>query len=369
MEGKFKNRESKISPELLLKRYWPYLSVAVIIIVAISYGLFHYAITRGDDPEPDQNATTTTQIQEHEWDGLYDRQLDGFRVSEEEASLIPRAVMIENHVDARPLSGVSKASVVFEAPVEGGITRMLVVFDATTTVEKIGPVRSARPYFVEIAQALNAMYVHVGGSPEALNRIGGLSNFYNLDEMAGESYFWRASNRYAPHNAYTNSDNLNEAEQDKKWMARKFTAWSFDDPESNEFGDVREVQIPYDGSYKVKWVFDERTGLYQRYLGGTIQKDLDGSFVTSKNIVVLESEQRVLDDYGRLFVRTTGEGKAWVYQNGYAQEGKWKRQSSNFFEILTPDDNDISLSRGNTWVEFATLEKYQPIEKVSSLDE
>ena len=119
-------------------------------------------------------------------------------VSAEEANLQPYAVMIDNHPDARPSSGLAAANLVFEVPVEGGMTRYMAVFDATTTVDQIGPVRSARPYFVELADALGAVYAHVGGSPDGLNLITSLPKFRDLNEFWNGKYFWRSAKRDAP---------------------------------------------------------------------------------------------------------------------------------------------------------------------------
>ncbi len=330
------------------------------LLLILSLGFLGYALRGGDDL-PTQESGFTTPTSTEPDDGLVSRWLDGIRVPEEEANLLPRAVMIENHVDARPLAGINDASLVFEATVEGGITRLMAVFNASTTVNEIGPVRSARPYYVEWAQSLDAIYVHVGGSPEALNRIGGLSTFRNLDEMAGESYFWRSRIRAAPHNVFTSSENLDEVQSDKEWEAGKFTPWIFMD-EDDEFepGKIRDITIPFDGSYKVKWIYDEDSNSYERYLRGQRDKDKKGSKINAKNILVISTDQSVLDDVGRLFIRTTGEGKGWYFYGGEAKEIVWSRKAGTFYKIKTPDDREVAFLRGNTWIEIASLPRYEP---------
>ncbi len=358
-EGSQKNTQTITAIAGWVKRHWPYLAGGAFLIFVLSIGFLVYAL-RGDNNQPSTNnlvAPTSTEPD----DGLTARWLDGIRVPESESRMLPRAVMIENHVDARPLAGIADASLVFEAPVEGGITRLMAIFSASTTVDEIGPVRSARPYYVEWAQSLDAIYAHVGGSPEALNRIGGLTNFRNLDEMAGERYFWRSKNRPAPHNVYTSSENLSKVQTDKEWKSGEFTPWIFTDEETGFTpGNVRNVTIPFDGSYKVKWVYDEESNSYERYLAGSRDKDKKGTPVNAKNILVISTDESVLDDKGRLFIRTTGEGKGWYFAGGEVKEIVWSRTGSNFYKINTPDGRDVAFLRGNTWIEIASLPRYEP---------
>ncbi len=344
------------------KRHWPYLAGGAFLVVLVSFGLLAYALYSPADKIPSSTETATT-TESASFDGLVPRCLDGVLVASEDSCLLPRAIMIENHVDARPLAGIAQASIVFEAPVEGGITRLMVVFDATTTVQEIGPVRSARPYYVEWAQSLGAVYAHVGGSPEALNRIGGLMNFKNLDEMAGENYFWRSKTRFAPHNVYTNSENLNECQDKKGWEpVAEFKPWIFIDQDTDFTpGEIREITIPYSGSYKVKWVYDTESGLYERYVGGRAEKDKQGDGIYYKNILVLVTEERTLDDVGRLFIRTTGTGKAYYFTGGEVTEAVWSRDSNEFYTIKTADGRDVGFLRGNTWIHIASSPKYEPV--------
>ncbi|MDD5438178.1 MAG: DUF3048 domain-containing protein, partial [Patescibacteria group bacterium] len=283
---------SRLDPEKFLAKYWPYLAGGVVLILLVSYALFRFALSGHKSAEANGNATTgtatTTQTD------LVGRKLDGVLVRPEDAELQSWAVMVEMHPDARPLSGIAKANLVFEAPVEGGITRLMAVFDATTTLPSVGPVRSARPYFVEWADGLNSVYAHVGGSPEALNRIMGLAGFRNLDEMANSKYFWRSKDRYAPHNVYTDRQYLLLAAQTKGWRTQPVTSWTYDNSTSTTQGNYRTVKIPYGGSYSVEWKYDPEQDLYTRYMGGKKFADADGSVIQTKNILVLVTEQQVL---------------------------------------------------------------------------
>ncbi len=360
-EGKETKSLNILQIELWVRRHWLYFAVGAFLITVLSTGFLIFALFNTEEVAPAEqdgfNTPTSTKVD----DGLEARWLDGIKVELNQARLLPRAVMIENHVQARPLAGVSQASLVFEAPVEGGITRLMAVFDASTTVAEIGPVRSARPYYVEWARSLDAVYAHVGGSPEALNRIGGLIGFRNLDEMAGEAYFWRSKYRLAPHNVFTSGDKLSQATADKNWQVGKFEPWIFMDQDEDFVpGEVREIVVPFDGSYKVKWVYDEESNSYARYVAGTRNKDKDGSKINAKNVLVISTEQRTLDEVGRLFIRTTGQGKGWYFSGADVKEIVWNRQAGSFYTIKTPDGRDVGFLRGNTWIEIASLQKYEP---------
>ncbi len=352
--------EAKFDPTLLLKRYWPYLAGGAVLVLLVSFGLFKFAVSGRNNVQAENNPAANTDLTATSTTELVSRKLDGVLVKPEDAELLPWAVMVEMHPDARPLSGIAKANLVFEAPVEGGITRLMVVYDATTTVASVGPVRSARPYFVEWADALHAAYAHVGGSPEALNRIGGLLKFRNLDEFTSGKYFWRDSNRAAPHNTYTSQKLVTSAVQVKSWRPEDFSSWTYDDSTSTASGDYPMVEIPYGGSYNVRWQYDKDKDAYVRYQSGKIFKDADGSVVEAKNILVMVTEQRVLDDVGRLYIRTAGSGKAELYRSGFKSEVRWSRSPGENLRIETTDGRAVAINRGTTWIEVVTLAEQMP---------
>ena len=119
-------------------------------------------------------------------------------------------VMVENSIEAWPLSGVEEAFLVIEAPVEAAIPRFIAFYGEDQEVEKIGPVRSARPYYVDWANEFEALYAHVGGSNAALDLIA-YNGTFDLNEFSNGNYFWRATSRFAPHNAYTSTELLQKA--------------------------------------------------------------------------------------------------------------------------------------------------------------
>lgn len=288
---------------------------------------------------------------------LVPRHLDGLPVPPDLASAAPWAVMIDNQVDARPQSGVSAARVVIESPVEGGITRLMAFFAPTSTLPEIGPIRSARPYFVDWAQGWHAAYFHVGGSPEALDHIASLNGrFKDANEMSNGWAFWRDDNRVAPHSTLTNGERMTALSERKSFASSTLpVAWHFlDDATSTKFGEVSRVNVPYGGSYNVVWKFDKDRNLYLRNVSGRRITDRDGSAVESTNVIIIKTEAQILDDKGRLRVRTTGSGDAIAYRDGAKFSLRWRRTPGEPIRFETVDGVEYLLRPGVTWIEVTT---------------
>ena len=359
----------------VIKRAWDrwqrshrQVAIGAVLLLLVSIGLLYLILTgrlRGYQSPVVVASTegTTTTIP------FVPRRLDGMLVPTGEEAFAPRAVMIENHPDARPLSGLSKAQVVIEAPVEGGITRFMAFFDATTTVAEVGPVRSARPYFVEWAKAWNAVYFHVGGSPDALDLIKsyGLAYFTNVNEMRAGQYFWHDGTRFMPHNTYTSHEVMSRAAEDalemRKLVQSNLTldvstmpiAWHFQDAATtSNRGDVLTVRVPYGGNYNVTWKFDREAGTYKRFQSGVLQIERDGATVETENIVVMRTDEKVLDAVGRLQIRTIGSGDALLYRDGNKYTMRWRRSPGEPIKFVGIDGAEFLLTRGRTWIEVTT---------------
>jgi hypothetical protein len=285
--------------------------------------------------------------------------LDGTPLTQA-TSTRPVAVMVENHVDARPLSGISAASLVFEAPVEGGITRLLAVFDVRRDVAEIGPIRSARPYYLDWASELNAMYVHVGGSPDALTKIAATA-MRDLNEFFNGSSFWRGGARSAPHNVYTSTSLLEKALVKHEWNTpADFSSWNFVDADPAAAAtSTSEILIPFSTpSYAVRWRWDPVGSRYLRFVGGAAASDRDGKRHVAANVVVVSTDTAVLDDVGRLRLRTVGSGVGMLFRDGFAEAITWKKKSAGarlqFFTKQTGEE--VFFRPGTTWVEVVPEE-------------
>jgi len=350
----------RIPLETVIKRSWPLLAFGAVLVCAAIVGLVWFAVSGKGRKVSSVNAQATSTSGEFvstSTGDLVSRGLDGVLVSPADANLQPFAVMVENHTDARPLSGPAQANLAFEIPVEGGITRYMLVFDATTTVDTIGPVRSARQYFVDFADGLNAVYAHVGGSPQALDSIKAMPSFRDLNEFWNGKYFWRSAKRTAPHNVFTRSDLFLGAFSAKSWKTGHFRGWRYKDDDvlesttSTVRGTDNGPKLNYGGAYNVSWAYDRATNLYTRSEAGEVQKDQDGTVVRSKNIVVMQTDGSVIDNYGRLKIRTTGRGKATLYRDGGHFDVTWVRVAGENLRFEGTDGTDVLFDRGTTWVE------------------
>jgi hypothetical protein len=286
--------------------------------------------------------------------------LTGLPVTDPSANLRPvTAVMIENSDAARPQAGLSQAGVVFEAVAEGGITRFMALYQDTQPAT-VGPIRSARPYYVSWALGFNAGYAHVGGSPDALADITAwhvrdLNEFYN-----GSSYH-RITTRQAPHNVYTGLAILTKLEASKGYTSSTYTSWSRKKDSPVKIPTAGHITMTLSGpDYNPSYVYNAATNSYKRSEGGAVQTDsTTGAQLSPKvviAIVVPESRGALdaSDAYYSNYV-TTGSGQADVFQDGSVTIGHWTK-TSNDSQILftTTTGQPLKLNAGQTWVSAVT---------------
>ena len=290
--------------------------------------------------------------------------LDGMALvgGRENAVMLPMSVVISNGADARPDAGIENAALVYEALVEGGITRFLAIFNPSMATEKIGPVRSARSYFVDIAEELNALFVHVGGSPDALADIRKTSDLIDLNEMGSdEIYFWRSKQRSAPHNTYTSLEQLERAADVKNIRGLSLQptkAWKFKDDadESARPASSPSLLINYSTfNYQVKFEYQPKENNYLRFMAGAAHKTESGSSIAAKNIIVSFVETYVIDEL-RLGMNLAGEGEAIVCTDGTCKKAVWKKNAetdrTRYYYRNDGDgsDTEIAFNRGLTWI-------------------
>lgn len=264
-------------------------------------------------------------------------------------------VMIENHVAARPQAGLAAAEIVYEAPVEANYTRFMALYPLSAKVVKAGPVRSARPYFLDwAAEWPRPLYAHVGGSPDALDLIVA-RNVFDLNEMTRGWYFWRSSDRSAPHNTYISSELWQKAWADykggtdparAKWAFATDTEWC----KTNCVSTITASFLP--PSYAAEWRYNTSTGRYGRWQIEGKHADQDGTQIEADTIVVQRVHETVLDTVGRLDVDTIGQGEALVFSRGAVQIGRWRKTSLNSpTEWVSGDGSPMKLAPGKIWIE------------------
>ncbi|HOZ56380.1 MAG: putative lipoprotein YerB precursor [Parcubacteria group bacterium ADurb.Bin316] len=286
------------------------------------------------------------------------RQIDGVYVELGEENNYPVAVTIDNFSDARPAAALAKANIVYEAEAEGGVTRYLAIFADVKKVENIGPIRSARPYYVEWVEEYSAVYIHCGGSPDALAKII-KENVVDFNEFYNGSYFYRNKSKSAPHNVYIKGDSVFSFLEKNKLEQGKFFPWLFkDDRQEAERPEAAQIKIDYPGDYyKVEWRYDKQGNQYDRYLAGKAHTDEDGEKIKAKNIIIQFIAAEEIDDKLRLAMKTIGEGKAFVCLDGQCREGKWHKKNNGsrtrFYDI---DGNEFAFNAGTTWIEVVQPE-------------
>lgn len=283
-----------------------------------------------------------------------ERPIDGVLVQELALEVYPKMVTVENHSSARPQSGVEYANLVIEAPVEGGITRFLAVFADDFDVNEIGPIRSARPYFLDWAMEFGALYVHVGGSPDALSIVKNNKNIHNLNQYFESKYFWRSSKRPRPHNVYSSSELLNIAIEKKELKNSNFIKWKYkEDGPINNINLVDSISIYFSTDINnVEWLYDVDKNNYKRYQAGKPHTTIDGNNIESKNIVIQKTSIVSVDSEDRKDIRTVGGGEAIVFLDGDAILGSWEKLSKSDRTIFYDNDGEeVFFNRGTTWIE------------------
>lgn len=258
------------------------------------------------------------------------------------------AVMIDNAFEARPQSGLNQAKLIFEAPVEGGYTRFMAIFDSEKGVEEIGPVRSIRPYFIDWAKSLGATVAHIGGSPAAIEQLKSYP-YPNIDGMSTGCCFWRSKERFAPHNTYTSLDLLKRNREELPLPTLPFAKKGIE-AESGEENLGIEI-ILSKGFRPAVFRYNPILKTYVRYQGQEVLKDaLDHKPVLVENIVVLKTDIAVIDEKSRRSLETVGEGEAEFFISGKLERGKWRRQENSFLELTDERGEMIKFSYGKIWI-------------------
>jgi len=286
------------------------------------------------------------------------RSIDGIYTEPAEANLYPIAVMIDNDPNARPQAGLAQAQLVYEAKAEGGITRFMAIFAGSDDLPIIGPIRSARPYYIDWARGFGALYVHVGGSPEALAILEKIDMF-DINEFYQGKYFWRSDAKIAPHNVYGSQDNFQTYLKKLNATNRGYNAWLYkDEAPENERG-KKNITIDYSvNDFFVEWKYDQQSNNYIRYMAGQEHKDTDGTQISAKNIVIMQVAAKVIDDKLRREMSDIGEGKAWYCFDGYCAVGNWKKSDSDTREkIYNSSGEEVRFNAGTTWIQVVQYEE------------
>lgn len=269
-----------------------------------------------------------------------------------EQGALPGAVLaaIGNNPEGRPQSGLQAADLVYEVVAEGGITRLLAVF-SSAPAEKVGPIRSVRPYLAEIVRAYDAPLAHSGASADgyaAMERLGVKS----LDEIrkAGGAY-WRSRDRTPPDNLYTSTDRLLSVAMEREWGLRRPALLPTGTVEGGE--PAGGVTVTYADNRFYRYVTEYRWegGRYHKLVNGDAFRTEDGAPVAADNVVVLLTDVTpTRDKLEHMVVRVRGEGEALFFTGGRVYAGRWRKAApASPFEYLLAG-RPMLFAPGATWI-------------------
>ncbi|TCS80606.1 DUF3048 domain-containing protein [Tepidibacillus fermentans] len=258
-------------------------------------------------------------------------------------------VMINNHSKARPQSGLNQADIVYEILAEGMITRFLAVYQSQEP-EIIGPVRSIRPYYLDIMKGLDALIVHAGASDEA-DAILKRGSLPDVDGLVGEGrYFWRAKFRKAPHNLYTSTEKIKQYASDHGYrLVGEIPSILFLKEEDIVTGQpAKNISIEYYPKYIVGYQYDEATKLYKRTINQQPHTDLETKEqLTARNVLVIRAKHWSIGNTKR-GIDIDGQGKGYLFQNGVGKAIDWKMQNGMIRAYVNGVEQ--GLYPGKTWI-------------------
>lgn len=282
----------------------------------------------------------------------------------------PIAIMIDNHDDARPQVGLNKAYIVYEIVVEGGYTRMMPVFKGVD-IDEIGPVRSARHYFLDYALENDAIYIHYGGSPQALSDIDKLDVTAINGIYQSTSSFWRVSGKASPHDVITSTNKILSIAKDKKYRTTsdKNSVLNYTTNEVTLEGemDAIDVYIPFSTSQNVSFKYDSDKKVYVKYANKKKQSDWrTKEDITTKNIIITFAENYTLNDIsgkGRQGLNNVKTLDGYYITNGKAIKINCEKSSRNSQTIYKDlSGNEINVNDGNTYIGICPLNAKVTIE-------
>lgn len=362
-----KARSGFFSAQWTLSKKWTIVGAVLTALLIVGGLTAAYTLTRSDvkggvykSKSPAKPAPKITTVA---------NTLSGLQVDPSVNERPVTGVMIENSQEARPQSGLDQAGVVFEAIAEGGVTRFLALYQDTQP-DYLGPVRSARPYYVQWCMGFDCAYAHAGGSPEALANIRAWGT-KDLNDTRG--IFWRVDSRYAPHNLYTSIAKLSELEASRGYGKPTFTGFvrkkeqPYKKPVTTPASQP-QPKVPQDsrtsasainlnissGIFNARFDYDASTNSYKRNQGGAPHMVVNSAGaqtqISAKVVVAIVTSYGVAADkhsqYGVI-----GSGQAVIFQDGTVSEATWSKADTTApLKFTDAAGKDIALNPGQTWV-------------------
>ncbi len=368
------------------------LSVLLVLVFAI--GLLtgcgdkkdEFALEDSDIHKPEEIVIDKKEVVEEEKEespareGMAISKLTGLYIDEDLVNNRPVAVMIGNTVDALPQYGIYDADILYQVPVEGGLTRLMAIFDDYSKVPKIGSVRSCRLYFAHFACEYDAIYCHFGQASyaESFLNSSAIDNLSGLDGSISSTYY-RDNNRKAPHNAFTSPEGINSGIEKKGYRKTYKDGFNghfkFANPDGDKVilsgTDAAVMKTGYSVD-KTWFVYNKETGTYDRFMYKKEHTDADNRQLSFENVLFIDMDVKKLDQKGYLEINTAGSGKGMYFTGGKMEEITWKNdKATGVPQYTNSKGEELVLNPGKTCVcvidnsstknvsVFATYEEYE----------
>ncbi len=308
--------------------------------------------------EQEQITTKEESTTENSHKGEVRSRLSGKWVKEEIANRRPIAVMYNNIKQAQPQSGIQKADIVYECLVEGGITRLMALFEQYDDLEKIGSVRSARHYYVEIAEEYDAIFAHYGQTKYAVEEIKKrqMDTLSGLSSL-GESIYYRDSSRKAPHNAYTSTNGILNGIQGQnirlEYEEGQEPHFSFYEKNTDVKGEsAKEIRLSYSTYSSPYFQYNEKQKEYDRFQYDQPQMDdQTGKQLQYKNVLVQFVKEWDMDHNGYQTMDLVSSGEGYYATLGTYIPITWEKTSSDgVTRYYDETGQELRLNAGKTWI-------------------
>ncbi len=335
------------------------VALAVVAVAAVVCFLIFGSAEKKENVLNETTPAPTEAVTEDPNAGKVQSRLTGEYVKESKANKRPVALMYNNIINAIPHSGLYNADVCYEAPVEGGLTRIMGIFEDYEDLKKMGSVRSCRIYYCAFANEWDAIYGHFGQSKYALDYLRS-GEIDTISSLTGEKYFFRTSDRVAPHNCFTSGANIKNAikeldyraEYEKNYQSH-FQFAEADHPITLTSGRAaQKVEIGY-AINKPYFVYNQKDGQYYRYqYGETHIDDQNNKQLHCSNIIIQFVDATLYPDNKSLNITLSGKGSGWFVTNGKAEKITWKKENqlSGQTKYLDENGEEIKLNTGKTWI-------------------
>ena len=302
-------------------------------------------------------------------EGMLRSVLTGEWVDEKVAKRTPLAIMINNIEDADPQSGIDRAEIMYEAYVESDITRLMMILQDYDNMDKIGPVRSCREFYVYFAKEVGAIYIHFGFSPLAANLLAS-SDVQALDGMKGWCNFYRTTDRVAPHNAYTTTEGILDSIKTKGWDTElpdnyepQFTFTDYD-VKQIELTDGVDCTVFKPGFKRNKPVFtyNAEDGLYYREQYGRPHCDMESKTQLAFKNILVKFVSGTKFENGTPILDLVGSGSAYYITNGKLVKCQWKKESDFApTKYYYENGEEIVFNQGKTFINVITMDNAEDV--------